>query len=92
MQKQVTAQANELDLDYKLDQAIMTNTTTAHRLLHFAKEHGKMGEMKEKLLQAYFIEACLNPDIRLLPKHSPPIRKHPCHSFLNICVDLCRYI
>ncbi|KMK74617.1 DsbA family oxidoreductase [Alkalihalobacillus pseudalcaliphilus] len=56
MQKQVTAQANELDLDYKLDQAIMTNTTTAHRLLHFAKEHGKMGEMKEKLLQAYFID------------------------------------
>ncbi len=56
MQSHVTMQAKEVGLDYHLDKAQMTNTMNAHRLIHFAKEHGKMIEMKEKLLQSYFID------------------------------------
>ncbi|MEK4198773.1 DsbA family oxidoreductase [Cytobacillus sp. FSL K6-0265] len=56
MQKQVTAQANEVGLDYHLNDAKMTNTLDAHRLIHLAKEKGKMSEMKEQLLKSYFVE------------------------------------
>ena len=28
----------------------------AHELLHFAKAHGKQAELKERLLEAYFVE------------------------------------
>ena len=33
-----------------------TNTFDAHRLSHFAKREGKMGEMTERLMKAYFTE------------------------------------
>ncbi|WP_404293853.1 DsbA family oxidoreductase [Cytobacillus kochii] len=56
MQQQVTAQANEVGLDYHLNDAKMTNTLDAHRLIHLAKEKGKMSEMKEQLLKSYFVE------------------------------------
>ncbi|MEA1854178.1 DsbA family oxidoreductase [Cytobacillus kochii] len=56
MQKQVTVQANEVGLDYHLNDAKMTNTLDAHRLIHLAKEKGKMSEMKEQLLKSYFVE------------------------------------
>jgi predicted DsbA family dithiol-disulfide isomerase len=32
------------------------NTFDAHRLIHLAAHHGKGGEMKERLLRAYFTE------------------------------------
>ncbi len=35
----------------------MTNTFDAHRLSHFADRYGKMGEMTERLLKAYFTES-----------------------------------
>ncbi|GAK13328.1 LOW QUALITY PROTEIN: 2-hydroxychromene-2-carboxylate isomerase/DsbA-like thioredoxin domain [Geomicrobium sp. JCM 19039] len=55
MQQQVAAQAKEVGLDYRLDLVQSTNTEAAHRLTHYAKEHGR-NELTEKLLQAYFIE------------------------------------
>lgn len=56
MTDQVTAQAKDAGLDYHLESSILTNTKDAHRLSHFAKEHGKMEEMMERLLKAYFTE------------------------------------
>ncbi|MBM7632113.1 DsbA family oxidoreductase [Geomicrobium sediminis] len=56
MQQQVVQQANDVNLDYHMDDVKPTNTESAHRLIHYAKEHGKMAEMKEELLKAYFIE------------------------------------
>lgn len=43
-------------LDFDFDRAVVANTKNAHRLIHLAKESGKGGAMKERLLQAYFSE------------------------------------
>lgn len=56
MNDQVSDQARTVGLAYDLDRAIPTNTFDAHRLIHYAAKHGKMEEMKEKLLSAYFTE------------------------------------
>ncbi|WP_282020665.1 DsbA family oxidoreductase [Planomicrobium okeanokoites] len=49
--------AKESGLDYKMDTLILTNTFDAHRLTMFAKEHGLMAEMTERILHAYFTES-----------------------------------
>lgn len=54
MNQHVTNLANEVGLTYRFDIAIPNNSLLAHRLLHFAKVHGKQNEMKERLLAAYF--------------------------------------
>ena len=43
-------------LDYHLEQAHPGNTFDAHRLIHFAASQGLQGEMKERLMHAYFSE------------------------------------
>jgi predicted DsbA family dithiol-disulfide isomerase len=48
--------AAEVGLDYDFDALQHTNTVKAHQLLHFAKQHGKQIETKERLLAAYFVE------------------------------------
>lgn len=49
--------AKESGLDYRMDTLILTNTFDAHRLTMFAKEHGLMNEMTERILHAYFTES-----------------------------------
>lgn len=56
MDQQVTATAKADGLDYHLGDIKVTNTGKAHQLIHFAKDHGKAAEMKERLLRAYFTE------------------------------------
>jgi predicted DsbA family dithiol-disulfide isomerase len=48
--------ASSVGLDYDYDALQHTNTVKAHQLLHYAKERGRQIEMKERLLQAYFLE------------------------------------
>ena len=55
-ERNLTQQANDLGLDYHLDQVVLTNSFDAHRLMHFAAEKGKDREMNERLFQAYFVE------------------------------------
>ena len=43
-------------LAYDYDHIHQTNTVLAHELLHLAKAHGLQGELKERLLRAYFVE------------------------------------
>lgn len=43
-------------LDYDFDALVHVNTLKAHRLLQHARVEGRQGEMKERLLAAYFIE------------------------------------
>ncbi|MCP8969623.1 DsbA family oxidoreductase [Ectobacillus ponti] len=50
-------QAKTVGLDFRFDTLIPTNTFDAHRLSHLAAAHGKMGEMTERLLHAYFTES-----------------------------------
>ncbi|CAB4552378.1 unannotated protein [freshwater metagenome] len=54
MLERVTTIASEVGLNYDYASVHQTNTGKAHELLHFAKAHGKQGEVKERLLSAYF--------------------------------------
>jgi predicted DsbA family dithiol-disulfide isomerase len=53
---QVTEVAAGEGLAYDFDRVRSANTFDAHRLLHFAAAHGRQGELKERLLRAYFTE------------------------------------
>jgi predicted DsbA family dithiol-disulfide isomerase len=52
----VAKMAAETGLEYNLDKAIPANSFNAHRVLHFAAEHGKQNEAKEALFKAYFTD------------------------------------
>lgn len=56
MNQQVTMMAKEIGLNYDFDNLIPTNTFDALRLSYFAKEHGLMAEMIERMMKAYLIE------------------------------------
>ncbi|MCW3078853.1 DsbA family oxidoreductase [Segetibacter sp.] len=56
MNDSITGMAKEVGLEYNFDQAIISNTLNAHRLLHFAKTKGVQNEMKERLFKAYYTE------------------------------------
>ena len=62
----VTGMAKEVGLDYRLDQAKLSNTLDAHRLLHFAKEKGLQGQLKEALFNAYYTQGADIGDINTL--------------------------
>ncbi|MEH7178557.1 DsbA family oxidoreductase [Neobacillus vireti] len=53
----VVQMAKEVGLDYHMDTLIQTNTFDAHRLTLYAKTQGKMKEMTERILRAYFTES-----------------------------------
>ncbi|MCU1439551.1 MAG: Disulfide bond formation protein DsbA [Rhodoglobus sp.] len=56
MLARVTSIAADVGLDYDYDHVHQTNTVISHELLHFAKSKGRQLEMKERLLEAYFIK------------------------------------
>lgn len=53
----IVQMAKESGLEYNFDTLILTNTFDAHRLAMFAKKHGVMAEMTERLLRAYFTDS-----------------------------------
>lgn len=58
---QVAGMAESEGLIFNFENAVVANTKNAHRLIHLAKAADKGGEMKERLLKAYFTEG-LNID------------------------------
>lgn len=54
--ERVTSAAAPEGLDFHMEIAQRANTFQAHRLIGYAERHGVQGAMKERLLQAYFIE------------------------------------
>lgn len=56
MNRQVAARAAQVGLTYNMDNAIATNTRSAHRLTHFAKKHGKQHELMQRLFRAYLTD------------------------------------
>ena len=54
--ERVTSAAAPEGLEFHLEIAQRANTFDAHRLIAFADRHGRQAAMKERLLQAYFIE------------------------------------
>ena len=55
MLKRVTDIAESVDLHYDYDALKHANTVKAHELIHYAKARGRQLEMKERLLDAYFV-------------------------------------
>lgn len=64
----LTQQAKTVGLEYHMDQTIQTNTLDAHRLTHYATQHGKQEEMTERLLKAHFTDALHIGDRETLAK------------------------
>ena len=52
----VTSVAAGSGIHFRLDRALRANTLLAHRLLWLAEDTGRQVELKERLLQAYFID------------------------------------
>ena len=57
MNANVTQLASVEGLEYHLDKAPVSNTFDAHRLIHYAAEHGLQDVMQERIMKAYFTEA-----------------------------------
>ncbi len=56
MSSNVAERGAALGLEYNFDKTIPTNSLDAHRLIHFAAQHGLQDQAKERLLKAYFTE------------------------------------
>jgi len=56
MDARLVGEARKEGLDFHLAESKGGNTFDAHRLIHLAAESGRAGEMKERLMKAYFTE------------------------------------
>lgn len=56
MHTQIATRGAEIGLNYQFDQALPTNTKSAHRLGHFAKQSGRQHDMIKRLFRAYFTD------------------------------------
>lgn len=56
MHNHVINVAKEVGLEFNFDQSIVANSFNAHRLIQFAKSHGKGNEVEEALFKAHFTE------------------------------------
>jgi predicted DsbA family dithiol-disulfide isomerase len=56
MHRRMTEMAAAEGLEYRFDRVRGGNTFDAHRMIKLAGEHGLAGEMKERLMAAYFTE------------------------------------
>ena len=56
MNDRVSMLAAQEGLEYRMENARLSNTFDAHRVIHLAAKHGLQGIAKERLLQAYFTE------------------------------------
>ena len=63
---QIATQAKAIGLNYNFDDLIPTNTFDAHRIAHYAKTQGKMNELSERILKAYFVDALNISDHKVL--------------------------
>jgi predicted DsbA family dithiol-disulfide isomerase len=68
MNARVSGLAAAEGLDYHLDQAKPSNTFQAHRLLHLALKRGIQGQVKERLMHAYFTEGAPVGDTETLAR------------------------
>ncbi|GEO08384.1 DsbA family oxidoreductase [Segetibacter aerophilus] len=77
MNDSMAAMAKEVGLEYNFDQAVITNTLDAHRLLHFAKTKGVQNEMKERLFKAYYTEGENIGDLKALVRLGEDVGLNP---------------
>jgi predicted DsbA family dithiol-disulfide isomerase len=53
----VSEMAKSIGLDFRMEEAVMANSLNAHRLMHFAQQHGLQENAGERLFAAHFTEA-----------------------------------
>ncbi|WP_433629942.1 DsbA family oxidoreductase [Chryseobacterium cucumeris] len=63
---QVTQMGKGAGIDFNFGKTLITNTFSAHKLLHLAKKHNKSNEMEETLFIAHFIDGKNVGDIEVL--------------------------
>ncbi|WP_163396675.1 DsbA family oxidoreductase [Flavobacterium limi] len=68
MHKGVTERAKNVGLDYHFDKAVISNSLTAHRIIHLAKKNNLADEMEEIFFKAYFTEGKDLSDVSTLIK------------------------
>ena len=56
MLDQITERGKAVGIVFNQEQSIPVNTLQAHRMIHFAQEHGLASQMKEALFKAYFTD------------------------------------
>ncbi|KYH07266.1 disulfide bond formation protein DsbA [Chryseobacterium cucumeris] len=63
---QVTQMGKGAGIDFNFEKTLITNTFSAHKLLHLAKKHNRSNEMEETLFIAHFIDGKNVGDIEVL--------------------------
>ncbi|KAB1232456.1 DsbA family oxidoreductase [Chryseobacterium viscerum] len=63
---QVTQMGKDAGIDFNFGKTLITNTFSAHKLLHLAKKHNKSNEMEEALFIAHFIDGKNVGDMEVL--------------------------
>ncbi|SEW16274.1 Predicted dithiol-disulfide isomerase, DsbA family [Chryseobacterium wanjuense] len=63
---QVQQMGKGAGIDFNFDKALITNTFSAHKLLHLAKKFNKSNEMEEALFIAHFIDGKNVGDLQTL--------------------------
>jgi predicted DsbA family dithiol-disulfide isomerase len=66
MHNHVINVAKEVGLEFNFDQSVVANSFNAHRLIQFAKSHGKGNEVEEVLFKAHFTEGKNIDDLETL--------------------------
>ncbi|MGD1318095.1 DsbA family oxidoreductase [Chryseobacterium sp. 2R14A] len=66
MTNQVVQMGKASGIDFNFEKALITNTFTAHKLLHLAKKHDKASEMEEELFKAHFLDGKNVGDVETL--------------------------
>lgn len=66
MQEKLALQGKELDIDFNFDQAPISNSHNAHKLIHIAQKQGKANDVKEELFRRYFSEGANVEDLSVL--------------------------
>ncbi len=66
MQEKLVLQGKELDIDFNFDQAPISNSHYAHKLIHIAQKQGKAHDVKEELFRRYFSEGANIEDLSVL--------------------------
>jgi len=56
MISQVAQMGKGAEIDFNFEKALITNTFSAHKLLHLSKKYNKSNEMEEALFIAHFID------------------------------------
>lgn len=56
MNAEIAKRGDAIGLEFRFDRAVAANTRAAHRLLHFADEHGRQHELVIRLFKAFFTD------------------------------------